>query len=80
MKQRYVLMKLQEWDKILAMTPAPQRISPLDNSVGFLLVYDSVAELHANWPDAEFVTITAKGATKSTATRRKVRARSGDDV
>jgi hypothetical protein len=52
--KKYVLMRLQQWDRVIAMTPMPQRLARMENSVGFLLVYDSLDELRKHWPDAEY--------------------------
>jgi hypothetical protein len=54
---KYIVMILQRWDKITALTPMPQRIAPMDESVGFLLVYDSVEKLRAQWPEATYLTV-----------------------
>ena len=54
---KYVLMELQQWDRVLALTPAPQKIEAMEGSVGFLLVYDSLEKLQEHWADASYVMV-----------------------
>jgi hypothetical protein len=55
----YVAMRLMLWSSLQDnLTGLPVRMS--DASVGFMQVYESVEQLRADWPDAEYVTIAAR--------------------
>jgi hypothetical protein len=53
---KYVVMVVERWDNLLACTPVQMPIQPLGRSVGFLLVYETLEALRADYPDRPYVT------------------------
>lgn len=58
---KYVVMRLNEWKRMEAVTPMRLPIAGIGKSCGLLLVYDTLDDLVHDYPDAEYVTIEAKG-------------------
>lgn len=57
MKHKYVCMKYQHWANMEALTPARQPVKGPGRSTGCLLVYDTLAALKLDHPDAEYVKV-----------------------
>ena len=57
---RYIAMLFNAWDKIQALTPFPVAVHPLGKSVGFMLVYDSLDDLHRDYPHADYTAVELK--------------------
>lgn len=57
MKKYYVLMNLQKWDSVSALTPALLPVTGPGKSRGFLLVFDSLEDLRDFNRTANYVVI-----------------------
>jgi hypothetical protein len=54
---RFVALLLNRWDAIEALTPAPLPVAPVGESIGFMLVYDTVAALRRAHPHCDYAAI-----------------------
>ena len=54
---KYVVLAFNAWDAINAITPAILPVHPIGKSVGFMLVYDSIADLRKDYPSSDFCTV-----------------------
>lgn len=76
--QMHLVMRLNRWDKIEALTPFPVPVAPIGKSIGFLLVYDDLDALNSDYPDSPFIGIERdlspqlrKASSASTLAERK---------
>lgn len=58
---KYVVLAFNAWDSINACIPMQVAVHPIGRSVGFMLVYDSIAELRKDYPSSDFCTIKPTG-------------------
>lgn len=54
---KYVALAYNAWDSIHAVTPIILPISPLGKSTGFMLVYDSLEALRADYPNTAHLVV-----------------------
>lgn len=54
---KYVALAYNAWDSIVAVTPASLPIAPIGKSTGFLLAFDSIADLRRDFPKSAYITI-----------------------
>jgi hypothetical protein len=54
---KYVVLAFNAWDNINAFTPAPLPVHPIGRSSGFMLVYDTLAQLRKDYPKSAYFEI-----------------------
>jgi hypothetical protein len=54
---KYVVLAFNAWDSINALTPALVPVHPIGKSSGFMLVYDSLADLRKDYPSSAYFEI-----------------------
>lgn len=50
----FVVLAFNAWESINALTPAQVAVHPMGKSLGFMLVYDSIADLRKDYPSSEY--------------------------